>query len=199
MRGSSTASKQNREGTTPFVELDPTHPITLNAKKISIPDPSYQIEMLLEARKLEYVDEDHDEEDVGVFEYKPSRQSSQQEVIVIHDDDDDDSCMTANGRATRGKGKGKAKAASDWEHDPDWVNEHVVNLLPPPVEASLSATMAVQREMRAMLQEQERADSLMELGWYMAPELIGDNLFQWIVEMHSFDPEIPIAKDLKAK
>jgi ubiquitin-conjugating enzyme E2 Q len=33
----------------------------------------------------------------------------------------------------------------------------------------------------------------------MPPDLIGDNLYQWIVEMHSFDPALPLAKDLKAK
>ncbi len=52
--------------------------------------------------------------------------------------------------------------------------------------------MAVQRELRSMLKEQEAANSLRELGWYMPPEFIGDNLFQWIVEMHSFDPSLPI-------
>jgi ubiquitin-conjugating enzyme E2 Q len=59
--------------------------------------------------------------------------------------------------------------------------------------------MALQRELRAMLKEQEKADSLRDLGWYMPPEFVGDNLFQWIVELHSFDEALPIAKDLKAK
>ncbi|KAJ6506695.1 hypothetical protein C8R45DRAFT_1175857 [Mycena sanguinolenta] len=43
--------------------------------------------------------------------------------------------------------------------------------------SSPSATMAVQRELKTMM--------------------MGDNLFQWIVEMYSFDETLPIAKDLK--
>jgi len=49
------------------------------------------------------------------------------------------------------------------------------------------------------LREQDHAKSLSELGWYMPPEFIGDNLFQWIVELHSFEKDLPIAKDLKAR
>ena len=47
-----------------------------------------------------------------------------------------------------------------------------------------------------MLKEQDRATSLKELGWYMPPGFIEDNLYQWIVELHSFDKDLPIAKDL---
>lgn len=50
-----------------------------------------------------------------------------------------------------------------------------------------------------MMKEQEMAKSLKELGWYMPEEFIRDNLYQWIVELHSFDPDLPIAKDMKAK
>lgn len=35
-----------------------------------------------------------------------------------------------------------------------------------------------------------------ELGWYVHLDNI-ENMFQWIVELHSFDPEIPLAKDMK--
>jgi len=50
-----------------------------------------------------------------------------------------------------------------------------------------------------MVKEQDAAASLKELGWYMPSEFNEDNLFQWIVEMHSFDPDLPIARDLAAK
>lgn len=35
-----------------------------------------------------------------------------------------------------------------------------------------------------------------ELGWYVDFDKI-ENMFQWIVELHSFDPELPLAKDMK--
>ncbi|RJE24012.1 ubiquitin conjugating enzyme [Aspergillus sclerotialis] len=45
------------------------------------------------------------------------------------------------------------------------------------------------------LKVQER-EPLHELGWYIDKELIS-NIYQWIVKLHSFDPELPLAKDLK--
>lgn len=35
-----------------------------------------------------------------------------------------------------------------------------------------------------------------ELGWYIDFDSM-ENIFQWIVELHSFDPELPLAKDMK--
>ena len=84
-------------------------------------------------------------------------------------------------------------------HDPSWVAACIQHVLPPPNDASRMATTTLQRELRRILKEQEDAKSLKELGWYMPPEFIGDNLFQWIAELHSFDPEIPIAQDMKAR
>jgi len=71
--------------------------------------------------------------------------------------------------------------------------------MPAPIDSTSMATMSLQRELNAMLKEQECAKSLRELGWYMPPEFIEDNLYQWIVELHSFDKDLPIAKDLTQK
>ena len=206
----------------PLVKLDPAHPLTITGiggqKKIEIPEPSYKLETLLDQRRKELFEEENDEEDQTVFEFRHAesgvaQSQSRYEVIEV-DDTPPPAPATAKGKwkwkgkdkdGGKGKGKGKGKEQAgvkkekDWKHDVEWVNRSVAHLMPPPVEASPSATMAVQRELRAMLREQEGADCLRELGWYMPPELVGDNLFQWIVELHSFDPELPIAKDMKAK
>ena len=79
---------------------------------------------------------------------------------------------------------------------------HVFSLdshIPPPIESSTSATSALQRELKMMLREQRAAKSLRELGWYMPEDLMGDNLYQWIVELHTFDKDIPVAKDMEAQ
>lgn len=164
--------------------LDPLHPLTLatisGSKSIQIPQPSYQLEKLLAARQMEYFEEDHDEDDAAVFEGEPQPDG---------EDNVDAAALVLPARGERG----------DWEHDAEWVNEIIAHLMPPPVESTPSATIAVQRELRAILKEQEAAKSLGDLGWYMPPGLVGDNLFQWIVELHSFDPELPIAKDMVAR
>jgi ubiquitin-conjugating enzyme E2 Q len=35
-----------------------------------------------------------------------------------------------------------------------------------------------------------------ELGWYINKDLV-KNVYQWIVELHSFDPELPLSRDMK--
>lgn len=170
----------------PIVPLDPAHPLTLANKLIAIPQPSYKLEKLVIARKSEYVQEDNDEEDILVFSPPAALPPNQREVIVIEDSPEPAPAP-------------KRRLKDEWVHDSDWVSETVQHLMPPPAESTTIATMALQRELKAMLKEQERAESLTELGWYMPPEFIGDNLFQWIVELHSFEKDLPIAKDLKAK
>ncbi|KIM73751.1 hypothetical protein PILCRDRAFT_99249 [Piloderma croceum F 1598] len=172
----------------PLVKLDPAHPLTLTSggrgggqKHIQFPEPSYKLEKLLKARRKEYLEEDFDEDDQAIFEAKETPANSQREVIVIENSPP----------------PSKAPALDDWKHDAEWVTASTAHLMPPPFEASPSATMALQRELRAMVKEQESATSLKDLGWYMPPDLIGDNLFQWIVELHSFEETLPIAKGMK--
>lgn len=91
------------------------------------------------------------------------------------------------------------KPLDDWKHDAEYVQRALETFTPPPFESSGSATIALQKELMLTLKEQKNAKSLKDLGWYVPTELLGDNLYQWIVEMHSFDPDLPIAKDMEKK
>ena len=171
----------------PLVKLDPAHPLTLShsgrsggQKRIQFPEPSYKLEKLLKARQKEYFEQDFDEDDKAIFEAKETPANSQREVIIIED----------SPPPTKGP------VLNDWKHDAEWVSASIAHLMPPPFEASPAATMALQRELRAMLKEQDSATSLKEVGWYMPPDFMGDNLFQWIVELHSFDEALPLAKEM---
>ena len=173
----------------PLVPLDPNHEPILTAqtnrvlKKLEFPHPSYKLDKLLKERKFEYCDEDFDEEDKAIFKAKETFENSQSQHEVIETENSPPST--------------KVLPIDDWKHDENWVRSSIAHLMPPPLESSPSATMHVQRELAAMVKEQESTTSLKELGWYMPPELIGDNLFQWIVEMHSFDEGLPISKQMK--
>ncbi|KAG5647979.1 hypothetical protein DXG03_007013 [Asterophora parasitica] len=192
---------------TPLVKLDPTQPITLSNKRIEVPEPSYRISALLQAMNQEYREEENDDEDNAVFQadYFVRDAAGNEEFDMDVDEDYmvdyDDRDFGAKHSTSWEKAKvtNMIPPVGGWKHDAEWVAKSVENLMPPPLEASPSATMAVQRELKSMLKEQESARSLKELGWYMPPDLIGDNLFRWIVEMHSFDECLPIAKDMKAK
>lgn len=46
------------------------------------------------------------------------------------------------------------------------------------------------------LQKIQTTTPLHELGWYVHLDSL-ENMFQWIVELHSFDADLPLAKDMK--
>ena len=203
----------------PFVALDPQFKVTLSGKAVNIPQPTYKINKILNTHRHEHVDEDYDADDAGVFDFgsakargsrgRPIAVDSEYDVEGEVDDYDESWAYgDAGGEASSAdKGKGKAAAAAplptlsayDWEHDPGWVEECVAHIMPPPVDAAQGATLSLQRELKAMLKEQNSARSLRELGWYLPPDNIDDNLYQWIVELHSFEEALPIAADLKAR
>lgn len=169
---SSTAPEIN----VPSVPMDPKHPLTIGGKPIIIPQPSWKLEKLLADRQSDYFEEDNDDEDRKVFEGVSTS------VPFVADPTPASS---------------SPPVSDNWRHDAQWVESCIQHMLPAPRDAMPSATMAVQRELKAILKEQEKARSLEELGWYMPPEFISDNLFQWIVELHSFDKKLPIAQDLE--
>ena len=127
------------------------------------------------------MEEDLDEDDASLFTDLASP-SSQQKAVAVNGTEDPIQPVV--------------RAADDWKHGPEWVRETIANMMPAPNDSTSVATMALHRELNSMLKEQERATSLKELGWYMPPEFIQDNLYQWIVELHSFDKDLPIAKDM---
>lgn len=47
-----------------------------------------------------------------------------------------------------------------------------------------------------IMQKAQETTPLHELGWYIDFSNI-DNMFQWVVELHTFDPALPLAKDMK--
>lgn len=78
---------------------------------------------------------------------------------------------------------------------PGTLEEGMLPLLGPPTYATPGASKALQRELKATIQIQEN-QPMHELGWYVDPNLIS-TVYQWIVELHSFDVDLPISKDLR--
>ncbi|GAQ08490.1 hypothetical protein ALT_5811 [Aspergillus lentulus] len=82
---------------------------------------------------------------------------------------------------------------SDFE--PGTLKKESLPLLTPPQYATTPATKVLQQHLQATLKVQSR-EPLHDLGWYIDPDFI-TTVYQWIVELHSFDPKLPLAKDLK--
>ncbi|KAK2598125.1 hypothetical protein QQS21_005757 [Conoideocrella luteorostrata] len=60
--------------------------------------------------------------------------------------------------------------------------------------SSRSALKTLNREIKELFKTQEQTEAA-ALGWYVDIPKVS-NLFQWIVELHTFDAELPLAKDM---
>ncbi|KAE8445158.1 hypothetical protein EG329_013654 [Mollisiaceae sp. DMI_Dod_QoI] len=103
-----------------------------------------------------------------------------------------------------GKGKGnsntftfapKEDAKSLTDFIPGSLDQSTLPMLEPPSYATSSATKSLNRALQEVLAIQKKTP-LHELGWYIDQDLIS-NVYQWIVELHSFDAELPLARDMK--
>ena len=137
---------------------------------------------------LAYVSDDTDAEDLAIFGASPKEERQ---------------------AAIPGSTEAKGKRANDTDREdshrnldpmktnfrPGTLDVENLPLLDPPSYATSSATRSLQRELQATLKIQE-SQPLHELGWYVDSEIV-TNMYQWIVELHSFDPSIPLFRDLQ--
>lgn len=148
--------------------LDPKNDFKLNSKAIGIPLRAHLLEELLQQYRRNHRDPPFDIEDEAVFSFEDQTEKPL-----------------------------PPPPADDWKHDPDWVEQTDYQLLSAPTQASPMSTLHLTKEFKFIMEEQRKARSLRELGYFI-PDIMGDNLFQWIVEMHSLDDSLPIAQDMKA-
>lgn len=78
---------------------------------------------------------------------------------------------------------------------PNTLDISSIQLLGEPAYATSRATKTLQKVLRQALDTQDK-QPLHELGWYINSNHI-DNVYQWIVELHSFDKNLQIARDLE--
>lgn len=78
---------------------------------------------------------------------------------------------------------------------PGTLDQSLLPMLQPPSYATLSATKTLTRALKEIVDIQQKTP-IHELGWYIDAELI-NNVYQWIVELHSFDASLPLASDMK--
>ncbi|KAL4763344.1 putative ubiquitin conjugating enzyme [Aspergillus foveolatus] len=119
-----------------------------------------------------------------------------------HDGDDDASVEThpedrlmllSGDEGTDRRKQRKYESLTDF--GPGTLDRSSIQLLSEPRYATPRATRTLQRILGQALETQEK-QPLHELGWYINGNLI-DNVYQWIVELHSFDKSSFIAKDLE--
>ncbi|KAF1977629.1 hypothetical protein BU23DRAFT_527166 [Bimuria novae-zelandiae CBS 107.79] len=117
------------------------------------------------------------------------------------------------------KGKGKGKASTGFfsiskmmgsksstpapsaqpltDYVPGKLDYSLLPMLEQPAWATPSATRRLMQDFKAVIDIQKQTPAH-ELGWHIDEDKI-ENMYQWIIELHSFDPTLPLAQDMKKK
>ncbi len=118
--------------------------------------------------------------------------------ILLSEDDGFSSATPDSAKGKTGQtpiGRPPEPARTDFI--PGTLDHFNLPLLKAPAYATSTATKALQRELNNTLQVQKMHPAH-ELGWYIDPNLV-TNIYQWIVELHSFEAHLPLSKDMKDK
>lgn len=83
------------------------------------------------------------------------------------------------------------------DYVPGKLDYSTLPMLQMPAWATSSATKRLMKDFRDLIQVQNTTPAH-ELGWHIDEDKI-ENMYQWIVELHSFDPALPLAQDMKKR
>lgn len=98
--------------------------------------------------------------------------------------------------STRNSKRSADSMLAETDFVPGALDVSNIKFFAPPENAQSGSTRALLRLFReALAVQQETAPAT--LGWYIDENLI-TNMYQWIVELHSFPCELPLAQDMKA-
>lgn len=187
----------------------PVHAMAVSRQSRSIPTRQHKRQKI--SGKTRY-------DQIGVEDDNPVSDATDEEDLDIFDTDlvpqqIGDSLPTPNS-VTGGKGKGKLSSLTTYgnrlvgsktsissqpltDYVPGTLDYSTLPVLKMPSWASTSATRRLMRDFKDLILVQNKGP-LHELGWHIDEDKI-ENMYQWIVELHSFDATLPLAKDMKAK
>jgi ubiquitin-conjugating enzyme E2 Q len=94
-------------------------------------------------------------------------------------------------------GSSSKSAKSFTDYEPGTLDYSTLPMLRQPAWATSLATKRLMKDFGDLLKVQNN-EAPHELGWHIDDDKI-ENMYQWIVELHSFDPTLPLAKDMKTK
>ncbi|KAI9368542.1 hypothetical protein BJX61DRAFT_523538 [Aspergillus egyptiacus] len=140
---------------------------------------------------------------------KPGKKNAEYIDLSINDAADDDAeSITTLPEDDQLLSDGKPSVSLDHSHErqerntapmtdfrPGSLEASSLQLLGAPTYATDEGIRRLRKLLKEALKTQEE-EPLNELGWYINGNLI-DNMYQWIVELHSFDENLQIARDLK--
>lgn len=133
----------------------------------------------------------------------PRRLSNQDKPDILSDESDIEDitfllsdCESDSSPAVTAKGKSrKANSPPLTDFVPGSLDKSTIRLLAPPSHAMPQAANRLHKDLKELLKVQG-STPLHELGWYIDGDIT--NMFQWILELHSFEATLPLAIDMKA-
>jgi ubiquitin-conjugating enzyme E2 Q len=140
------------------------------------------------------------EEDRIIFEVDDEPKAPQH----VHDSLPTPNSITDKGKSKMGAiaqfgskifGNKSSKPLADYV--PGTLDYSTLPMLQMPAWATNSATKRLMRDFRDLINVQNK-EPPHELGWHIDEDKV-ENMYQWIVELHSFDPTLPLAQDMKKK
>jgi ubiquitin-conjugating enzyme E2 Q len=134
------------------------------------------------------VELDNEQDDVSVA-------TDTEDLMVLLSDDEESEAPVVEDK--KGKGKAKKKPTRLDEFIPGALNTENIQFLAPPSYASPMASKRLNSDLQSLIKLQE-SQPLDELGFYINPDHV-DNVYQWIVELHSFPEHLPLVKDMRQK
>ena len=127
-----------------------------------------------------------DEEDLAIL-----KEPADRDLLDLDDSDPNARSLTIHGNKKR-----PAETTLETDFVAGTLDLTGITFMSEPQDATTIATKALMRLLREALKTQE-STAPAELGWYINRNLV-NNMYQWIVELHSFPEDLPLARDLKA-
>jgi ubiquitin-conjugating enzyme E2 Q len=118
------------------------------------------------------------------------------EDLAIFEDDDLGAGQVVERLPTPNSNKG-VELRDSKSYVPGTLDYATLPILRQPEWASTIATKCLMRDFKNLVETQNRWP-LHELGWHIDEDRV-ENMYQWIVELHSFDPALPLAKDMEKR
>lgn len=184
---------------TVFYKQDPDHlAYGPNGKEVRIPlsaiSSSRRRELALSSLLQNRTSQNPGEDGVEDIDDSASVSTTTEDLTILLSEESSEDEDLFEKATTRKKNAQPNSSLTDFV--PGSLQEQSLPLLAAPVYATPTATKLLHRHLQTALKLQER-EELHELGWYIDASLI-KTVYQWIVELHSFDPALPLAKDLKS-
>lgn len=136
-----------------------------------------------------------DDEDGDIYSYEPQQESLMTPVSVSGEKGK----SKLGGFVSKlfGGKQGAAPIKPLTDYVPGTLDYSSLPMLQMPAWATNGATKRLMKDFKDLITVQSVTPPH-ELGWHIDEDKV-DNMYQWIVELHSFEPTLPLAQDMKKK